>query len=179
MKKILTSAALGLALTVAALAPAHAQPAFEGRGMMGGGCPMMSMMGRGNRDGMGAGMMRDGGMRGGRRQGGFEMGALAEGRLAYLKAVLGITADQEAAWKDYADSVKQRVSTMQGMHETMTQTMQDGGALERMEARIAGMEAMVEALKAVKPAIEKLYGMLSDDQKESADQLVGLDCGAM
>jgi hypothetical protein len=41
------------------------------------------------------------------------------------------------------------------------------------------MEAMVETMKAVKPATEKLYAVLSDEQKKIADELIGTDCGAM
>lgn len=139
--------------------------------MMGGDCPMMGMMGQG---------MRHRGMRGGRwmRQHG-RMGAMVDGRLAYLKSALGIADAQESAWQDYADAVNDRVSTMQGMHTTMMGAMQDGGALERMDARITGMEALVEAMKAVKPATEALYAVLSKDQKTKADEMIGLGCGAM
>jgi hypothetical protein len=38
---------------------------------------------------------------------------------------------------------------------------------------------MVESMSAVKPATEKLYGVLTDEQKKIADQLIGNDCGAM
>jgi hypothetical protein len=38
---------------------------------------------------------------------------------------------------------------------------------------------MVDSMKAVKPASEKLYAVLTDDQKKVADQLIGEDCGAM
>jgi hypothetical protein len=41
------------------------------------------------------------------------------------------------------------------------------------------MESMLEAMKAVKPATEELYKVLSDDQKKVADELLGLGCGAM
>ena len=40
------------------------------------------------------------------------------------------------------------------MRTGMMDAMQKGGAIERMEIRIKGMEAMVEAMKAVKPATE-------------------------
>jgi len=143
--------------------------------MMGGGCPMMGMMGRGmmNRGQMGRGMM-GGGMR---RRGG--MGAMTEGRLAFLKAELKITETQEPAWKEYSDAAKDRVSIMQGMRQGMMESMQNGTAVERMEARINGMEAMLESMKAVKPAADKLYGALTEEQKMVADELIGMDCGAM
>jgi ASC-1-like (ASCH) protein len=59
------------------------------------------------------------------------------------------------------------------------EAMQKGSAIERIDARIKSMEAMVETMKAVKPATEKLYAVLSDEQKKIADELIGTDCGAM
>ena len=56
MSKLFTTVALALALSVTALSPAVAQTGDQPgpvRGMMGGGCPMMGMMGQG----MGPGMM--------------------------------------------------------------------------------------------------------------------------
>jgi hypothetical protein len=41
------------------------------------------------------------------------------------------------------------------------------------------METMLESMKAMKPATEALYAVLSDEQKKMADELIGADCGAM
>lgn len=67
---------------------------------------------------------------------------------------------------------------MQGMHEGMVKTMQTGTATERMDARISGMEAMLESMKAMKPVTDGLYAVLTDEQKAVADELIGGDCGA-
>jgi hypothetical protein len=175
MARLLTTTALAFAMSVSALSPSFAQ--FQnGRGMMGGGCPTMGMtgngmMGRGGwgADGWGRGMM------GGQRR----MGAIVDGRLAYLKGELGITDTQSKAWDTYATAVKARVDLMQDMHAKMVETMQKGTATERMDSRIAGMEAMLGSLKALKPATEGLYAALTDEQKKVADDLIGVDCGAM
>lgn len=184
MSRFVAVAATALALCAAALSPSLAQPADQPpMGMMGGGCPMMDMMGRGGMMGqgmMGMGMgMGQGAGRGMMMGGPATMGAMIDGRLAYLKTELGITAEQAAAWDGYAAAVKARVGTMQEMHRSMAAAMQSGTAPARMDARIKGMEAMVEAMKAVKPAMEKLYTALTDEQKKAADQLIGMDCGAM
>jgi hypothetical protein len=165
----LRQSALAAALSAAALSPSIAQNDQAGpmMGMMGGGCPMMGMMGRG--------MMGQGTMWG--HQAG--MGAMVDGRLAYLKSELKITDAQIEAWNGYAEAVKGRVSVMQGMRESMMNAMQKGGAIERMDVRINGMEAMLEAMKTVKPATVKLYSALTAEQKKVADQLIGVDCGAM
>ena len=174
MKELLRKVALIAPLVAATMSPAFAQSADEMpmMGMMGGGCPMMGMMGHEMAD---QSMMAQGMM----ERGMGNMAAMAEGRLAYLRSALGITPQQEQAWTSYADAVKARISAMQDMRQSMMDTMQKGNAMARMDARIAGMEAMLEAMKAVKPATEKLYGLLSDKQKEVADQLIGMHCGAM
>jgi hypothetical protein len=141
-------------------------------GMMGGGCAMIGMMGQGM---TGPGMMGQGMMTG--RQ--ARMGAMVDGRLAYLKGELNITDAQSEAWNGYANAVKGRVDVMQGMRQAMMDAMEKGNATGRMDARIKSMEAMVESMKATKPATETLYAVLTDEQKKVADQLIGMDCGAM
>lgn len=172
MKELLRTLTLIAPLVAATMSSAVAQSDGEMpmKGMMGGGCPMMGMMSHEMADQsmMSQGMMGMG-----------NMAAMAEGRLAYLRSALGITPEQEQAWTGYADAVKVRISAMQDMRQGMMDAMQNGNAMARMDARIAGMEVMLEAMKAVRPATGKLYGLLSDKQKEVADQLIGMHCGAM
>lgn len=184
MTKLLATAAMALALSATSFSPTLAQGG-EGQGwrmgMMGGGCPMIGMMGQGV---MGGGMWGQGNWGEGNGGPGMmarqpRMDAVVEGRLAYLKGELDITDAQAEAWSGYAEAVTARVDLMQGMRQGMFEAMQSGTALERMDTRMAGMEAMLEAMKALKPATEKLYAALTDEQKKLADQLIGLDCGAM
>lgn len=185
MNRLLTTAALAIALGAMSLSPAVAQTSSQTgpmMGMMGGGCPTMSMMGM-----MDQGMMGGPGMTGGQATMGrgammgspARMDAMVDGRLAYLKGALNISDAQMDAWNGYAAAVKSRVDVMQQMRQGMMEAMQQGSAPERMEARVKGMETMVDALKAAKPATEKLYAVLDDEQKKVADQLIGMDCGAM
>lgn len=176
MRRIFATAALSVALGASTLSPSLAQGfgfGFGGPGMMmGGGCPTIGMMGHGMMGwgGRGPGMMFGQQPR---------LGALVGGRLAYLKAELGITDEQTEAWNGYAKAVEGRLESMQTIHNSMWETLQKGTAPERMDARIASMEAMLEAMKALKPATEALYAALSEEQKKLADELIGLDCGAM
>lgn len=168
MRNVVKAAAFAVALGASALSPAYAETsghAGPGMGMMGGGCPMMSMMGQGKMD---HGKMDRG-----------KMGAMAAGRLAYLKSKLNITDAQADAWNGYADAVNGRVDKMSEMRQHMMGKMRTGSATERMDARIAGMEAMLESMKTVNPAIQSLYMVLTDEQKKIADQLIGMDCGGM
>jgi hypothetical protein len=144
-------------------------------GMM-GSCPMMGgMMGQGMM-GPGMGMMMGSGPMMGLMMG---TGPMMEGRLAYLKAELGITDAQTSAWDDYVAAVKARHSGMQDMHAGMIKAMHSGNAVDRLDAHVKAMESMVESLKALKPPTVALYAVLSDDQKKKADQLLGGCCGMM
>ncbi|RUV74803.1 MAG: hypothetical protein EOR30_29570 [Mesorhizobium sp.] len=158
------------AATIAGISLAETRPVI---GMMGGGCLMMEMlMGQavtGSQSAMGAMAVHPG----------AGIGAVVEGRLAFLKNELGITSDQLGVWNAYAGAVKGRVDVLQNARESVTERMQQGSATDRMDARIEGLEAIVEAMKAVKPATEKLYAALNDKQKKTADELIGVDCGAM
>jgi hypothetical protein len=194
MRKWLITAALLAAAATGSLAQDQQQgqhmPMGQGMGMM-GGCPMMrgnmgmGMMGQGMQGMMGPGMMgnmpMDMGMRGQGMGPGMMMGMgpMMEGRLAYLKAELGITDIQAAAWDGYVSAVKARGDTMQSMHTTMMQAMQSGTAIARMDAHTKHMEAMLDAMKALKPATEALYKVLDDDQKKKADMLLGMGCCTM
>ena len=175
MARFPKSAALALALVAASLSPSHAQGPNGMMGMMGGGCPTVGMMGQG---GMGSGGWGERGWFRGMMGRQPRMGAMVEGRLAYLKGELNITEEQKPAWDAYASAVNGRVETMQGVDQGMVETMQIGCATERMDARFAAMEAMLESMKALKPATEGLYAVLTAEQKTIADDLIGGDCGA-
>ena len=139
---------------------------MPGQGM--GGCPMMGdMMGfrRGMKQGMGHGAMHS--------------VPMMEGRLAYIKADLEITDAQMAAWDAYANAVRARHATMEGMRAELMKAKQSGSALQRLDARIKAMESRIDSLRALKPVTEGLYAILSDEQKKKADQLLGGGCGMM
>lgn len=175
MKNPFATAALALAIGAASISAAFAQTGASAgsmMGMAGGGCPMMGMMGERL---MGLGMMRHGKV----QDDDMQMGAMADSRLAHLKTKLKIVDAQAAVWTAYADAIKARVNIMQGARTSMMEAMDKGSAIERMDIRIKGMEAMVESMKGVKPATEKLYAALTAEQKIVADQLIGTDCGAM
>lgn len=137
-------------------------PGMMGRGgmigMMGGGCPMMGPM---------MGMMRGDG----------DTPAYAAGRIAFLKAELTITDTQQSVWDTYATALRKNLESMQGMHKTMMGEMQAATPVERLDRHIAAMEARLQSLKDIKPALAGLYGALSDEQKKKANTLLtGMGC---
>lgn len=176
MKTMSRGLAVMLAAGLIAAAPAFAQMGGRGggMGMIGGSCPTMGMM---NGGGMGPNAMGQGQPGMGRR--GAGMGVMVDARLTYLKGQLAITEAQEPAWAAYAAAVKGRIDTMQGNRAGMLDAMENGNAVDRMDVRIAAMEAMLDALKATRAATVALYDALSPDQKAVADDLIGNDCGAM
>ena len=130
------------------------------------GCPMMGFGRRGTKQGMGHGAM-------------MHSVPMMEGRLAYIKADLEIADAQMAAWDAYANAVRARHATMEGMRAEMTKAKESGSALQRLDARIKALESKLDSMKALKPVTEGLYAVLSDEQKKKADQLLGGGCGMM
>ena len=124
------------------------------RMMMGDDCPMMGMM-------MGSG----------------EMPAYGEGRVAFLKAELGITDQQQTQWDGLASALKKNFTQMQGMGQSMMAALSAKTPVERLDAHLTAMEGRLAALKEIKPRLEQLYSTLNDDQKKKADQLLtGMGC---
>lgn len=123
-----------------------------GPGMM-GGCPMMDATADG------------------------KISTFAAGRIAFLKAELGITDAQKSVWDAYAETIKGNLQSMQGMWQMMKTVAEAKTPADRLSAQITAMESRIAALKEVKPALEKLYASLSDEQKKKADEvLTGMGC---
>jgi len=106
--------------------------------------------------------------------------SFAEGRIAFLKAELGITDAQKAVWDSYAEALRKNLKGMQGMHQKMMAVQQAKTPLERLDAHLAAMETRLAALKGLKvgrPALARLYEALSEEQKKKADALLtGMGC---
>ena len=149
--------------------PAAPMPSPAGPGMgpmMGGDMgQMMRMM---------SGMMP-------REGGGMDMmpGQHVEGRVAYLKAELGITDAQLPQWNAFADATRNGAKTMQSaMAANMAHGM-PATAPARSDAMIAMMTARLEAMKSSAAASKALYAVLTDAQKKIADDLLMSRMGGM
>lgn len=105
--------------------------------------------------------------------------AVIEGRLAFLRVALGVTETQSTAWNTYADAVRNHAGQMQDFYQHRFGAMMQGDAVARIDARIQMMEAMLDEMKAIRPAVDQLYKALTADQKHLADQLIGPDCNGM
>ena len=131
----------------------------------------------------GMGMM-DGGMMGMMRMMaecpmmmGGDMASHALGRIAFLKAELGITDAQKAVWDAYAAALSKNLDGMQATRAAMMKAMEAKSPVERLDSHLAAMEGRVAALKEVKPALGALYAAFGAEQKTKADALLtGMGC---
>ena len=110
-----------------------------------------------------------------------DLEARVEGRLAYAKALLGITDSEAAAWKAYGDVSRANVRSLEAAQRAMIDAERTGSVIDRMHAQTAMMQAQLDARKALLPATEALYKALTPDQQERADViflLLGTTSGA-
>jgi len=106
-------------------------------------------------------------------------GQRVEGRIAYLKAELGITEAQLPQWNAYADAMREGAKSMRlAMAANMGSGM-PSAAPARSEAMVAMMSARLEAMKQVSAAGKTLYAVLDDAQKKTADALMMPAAGGM
>jgi hypothetical protein len=175
--RVLTIVVTVLAVTaVTKSATAQQGSPQDGGAMMGQGGAMM------NGQSQGGGMMGHSGMgmmpgMGGTRGHGSMCTAMTshiEGRLAFLKAEIKITPEQESLWNDYATAVRANAQTMTTRCASM---MSQAGAKEaslpdRLDVREQFLSAQLDALRATSKALKPLYAALSDAQKQVADQLI-------
>ena len=162
---IALGAALSLGLAAAAVS---AHPYGNGPGWGGG-----HMGGYGAGDGMGPGMMRGYGP-------GYGMGPYAmfnagnsDESLAALKAELGITAKQDAAWQEFAAKGKQQSENRQAWFAKMHEARSAGSAPELLAQQAELMKQRQADIEANAAALKDLYAALTPEQKAIADQRFG------
>jgi len=90
-----------------------------------------------------------------------------EGRLAFLRAELGITENQQSAWNAFADAVRKSAKTAEG--PDMMKLMQPASAPERLKMMEALCQSMLSAVQSGNAALGQLYPHLNDEQKKSLD----------
>jgi hypothetical protein len=149
----------------------------------GGG--MMGQMSGGGMMGHGMMMCRHGKMGGMRGMGGGDvcgrMTAHIDGRLAYLKAELKITPEEESLWNDYAAAVKDNAKSLGERCTALVAKSKDKlpSLPERLDIHDQFMTARLDALRSIGKALKPLYAALSDEQKQLADQFINGSTGQM
>ncbi len=120
-------------------------------------------------------------------RGAFQPGRHIEGRIAFLKAELKITDAQGPAFDKFAEALrvtaKEADARMEARRASMPKPPADGQAqpdgpkpptaLERIERQADGARFMAASSQRILDSFKPLYASLSDDQKKTADELVG------
>jgi LTXXQ motif family protein len=97
-----------------------------------------------------------------------------EGRIAFLKAELKITDAQTAQWNALADTMrKDDAARRERMHQARATHAGAPNALDALAKREQSAEARVESVRSFAAAFRPLYASLSDEQKRTADELLG------
>jgi hypothetical protein len=108
----------------------------------------------------------------------FTPGRHIEGRIAFLQAELKITPAQKAQWDKVAtvmrDSAKSNAAAFEQMRARRTaEPNARPDAVQRMNDRIKFSEARLADQKKFVEAFTPLYNSLSDEQKQTANELFG------
>ena len=89
-----------------------------------------------------------------------------------LKKQLGIKPNQEEAWKAYADTVEGIGEQMQGLHQTMFESMGTASWQERRNQMNQMFQARQQATDMVREAATKLSASLDPVQKIKAQAIL-------
>ncbi len=96
-----------------------------------------------------------------------------EGRLAYLKAELKLTDQQQAQWNAFADAYRAATQKTAKLCAAADASGADHAAPHGVVGHLAMMERHMsdhlESVRALKGAIEPFYAVLNDEQKKIAD----------
>lgn len=154
-------------------APQRREPAAPGTGMRPGGQGMMmpeADMRRMMQMMQGMHGMMMGGMAGPGATRPFER---VEGQLAYFRTELRITEAQMAQWNAFADVMRSQATRLrQAIAQAMSAEGQPATAPQLLERRLAFLTWQIETTRAAAYAVNRLYAVLSDEQKRLADELM-------
>jgi hypothetical protein len=107
-----------------------------------------------------------------------------EGRIAFLKAELKITDAQTPQWNAVADAMRKNDAAMRDLmrqareaRQQQQQQPSSSNALDALARRERFAEARAESVRNFAAAFRPLYASLSDEQKRTADELLGRSFG--
>ena len=169
MKKAILAAAIATAFG-ATLGLAQAPTASGQQGMM-GNMPMLNIMNM-------IGMMS---MMGGGPAGMATIDRI-EGRIAFLRTELKITDAQTNAWNSFADALRTNAKKLGEVRTSMMSHMgaaqqQPPALTERLNLQEQWLIARLEETRAMKSVFTNLYAVLTEDQRKTANELLGLHMG--
>jgi hypothetical protein len=96
-----------------------------------------------------------------------------EGRLAFIKAELKINEAQTPAWNGLADAIRTASKHHNDrMKAHFTDEAKARTLPERLDAQERFLSARVDDIKQIKGALNALYALLSEEQRNEADEIV-------
>lgn len=143
------------------------------------------MMGQG-----GMGMGRDGMMGGGMMtmmmgrhamMGEMGVGDRLEGRIAFVRAELRIADNQQAQWNAFADALRAAARQVREARAPAAPgaASPPPGLTARLDQYQRALTVRLEAVRSIRPTLEQLYAVLTDDQKSTLEQLAPMHIGMM
>jgi periplasmic protein CpxP/Spy len=109
------------------------------------------------------------------RQAPHERPSRIEGRIAFLKTELKITDAQTAQWNEVADAMRKNDAVMRGLMRQArgAQPASAPNALDALTRREQVAQVRAEGAHNLATAFRPLYASFSDEQKRTADELLG------
>ncbi|WP_243439544.1 Spy/CpxP family protein refolding chaperone [Fundidesulfovibrio soli] len=103
-------------------------------------------------------------------RGGYNNPEAVEQRIAELRTKLAITPAQEAAWDDLAKVMRDNGAKMRASIDKWRDQRTSRSAVENLKLHAEMAEEHAQAMRGLIPVFEKLYNMLSAEQKKIADE---------
>jgi len=97
---------------------------------------------------------------------------LVDGRIAFLKAELKITPEQETQWQSVATALRQNANALDQVISSAPQQRGTMDAVQRLTEREQFDKVRTENDERLLSALKPLYASLSPDQQQIANQLV-------
>ena len=98
---------------------------------------------------------------------------LAEGRIAFLKAVLQIKDEQRALWDRLASVIRTRAGQREALRPQTPDAGQTMSAVAKLEKRAHRISLRAKGMEDFAAAFKPLYEAFSPEQKATADALMG------
>ena len=100
-----------------------------------------------------------------------------DGRLAFIKTELAIRDDQTAQWDKFAAAARDNAENHNGLMQSMMEEFSGDEYVkktlpERLSDHEDFMQARLEQIKEMRVAVEELYDVLDDTQKNAANDIM-------
>jgi hypothetical protein len=99
-------------------------------------------------------------------------GSHVEGHIAFFKAELGITSEQESLWAPVVAAMREDVKNLQDEESSLSQKHAPKNAIEYLQNRVVFANLRAQGEERFLSAFHPLYDALSQQQKQAANSLL-------